>query len=331
MVFAVLPVYNVRPYLTRCVESLLRQQCDSLQIILVDDGSTDGSGALCDQYAADYPFIQTIHQSNGGLSAARNTGLARCFALSAHPAQDFVLLLDSDDFIRDDFLDFAVKTCVGADCDGFQCAWIRGTADRFPEGAAHPARIRMMTGAQALLDPSVKTFFNNKLYRLQLYQDEFFPLGKKNEDEFVFYRILWKCRRFAVTDAKMYYYFQRKGSIMDTVANSLKGDPHRYDWRAAFDERIAFFTALGEVKQVQRCYERICIEWILRYSEQMQLPPEQRDSDALDGTMVREYRACYPKMISLDTIRPLRKLIFTLFYICPLGAVIAARFRSLRR
>ena len=331
MVFAVVPVYNVQPYLARCIGSLLRQACGPLQIVLVDDGSTDGSGALCDQYAAAYPFIQVIHQPNGGLSAARNAGLARCFALSAQPAQDFVLLLDADDFIRDDLLAFALEVCQGLRCDGFQCAWVHGSADRFPDAPARPAPPRVMSGAQALLDPAVKTSFANKLYRLQLYEGEAFPLGKKNEDEFLFYRILWKCRRFAVTPARMYYYFRREGSIMYGIANALKDDPHRHDWREAFDGRIAFFTALGEPKQVQRCYERICIETILRYSEQMQLPPERRDKDVADGTMLREYRACYPRMISLDTIRPLRKLVFTLFYICPQGAAIAARFHSLRR
>lgn len=331
MIFVVVPVYNVRPYLARCVESILRQKCGPLEIILVDDGSTDGSGELCDRLAAEHPIVQVIHQRNGGLSAARNTGLRRCFAHSAAPAQDFVLLLDSDDFIREDFLSVALSTCQQYDCDGFQSGWLRGTESEFPERSARPAPVQLMTGGEALLRPMVKTMFNNKLYRLSLYEGEWFPLGKKNEDEFVFYRLLWRCRRFAVTGEPMYYYFQREGSIMDAIACSLKDDPHRRDWREAFDERIAFFAALGEEKQVQRCYERICIEWILRYSEQMQLPAERRDTDAVDGTMVREYRAFYPKMISLDTIRPLRKLIYTLFYLCPMGAVLVGRIHPLRR
>lgn len=332
MVYVVVPVYNMEPYLERCVDSVLNQTLREIRVVLVDDGSRDGSGALCDRYAAACPGrVWTVHQPNGGLSAARNAGLARCFALSQDPARDYVLLLDADDFIRPDFLAYALSVCEKENCDGVQVDWVRGTCSRFPPETRDPGPVRILTGAEALLDPAVKTTFCTKLYRLELYRGESFPLGKMNEDEFLFYRLLWKCRRFGVSRAKMYYYFQRPGSIMDTVARALKDNPRRRDWREAFGERIAFFTALGEKRQVQRCYERICIELMFRYAEQMNLPRDRRAAEEVDGTMVREYRSFYPKMIGLDTIRPLRKLLFTLFYLCPMGAVLAARIHPLRR
>ena len=331
MVYIVIPVYNVLPYLARCLDSVLAQEED-YRAVLVDDGSTDGSGELCDRYAAAHPGrFEVLHQQNGGLSAARNAGIARCFARSPRPEEDFLLLLDSDDFLRRDFLSYTAGACRSLGCDGVQVGWLRGTADRFPPGWQPPAPPRLMTGGQALLDPAVKTSFCNKLYRLSLYRGEAFPVGKLNEDEFLFYRILWKCRRFALSGEPLYYYYQRPGSIMHAIAHNLRDNPHRRDWREAFQGRIDFFTALGERRQVQRTYERICIELILRYTEQMQLPRDRRDREAADGTMVRDYRACYPRMIGLDTIRPLRRLVYTLFYLCPPAAAAAARVHPLRR
>ena len=90
-VSVVIPVYNVKDYLSHCLESLLSQTGVSLEIILVDDGSKDESGVLCDHYAAEYPFISVIHQKNSGVSTARNTGLQ-------HASGDFISFVDPDDW-----------------------------------------------------------------------------------------------------------------------------------------------------------------------------------------------------------------------------------------
>ena len=143
MVYVVVPVYNMEPYLERCVDSVLNQTLREIRVVLVDDGSRDGSGALCDRYAAACPGrVWTVHQSNGGLSAARNAGLARCFALSQDPAQDYVLLLDADDFIRPDFLAYALSVCEKENCDGVQVDWVRGTGSRFPPETRAPGPVR---------------------------------------------------------------------------------------------------------------------------------------------------------------------------------------------
>lgn len=332
MIFFVIPVYNVEAYLARCVDSVLAQPGVAFRAILVDDGSTDGSGALCDRYARAHPdCIEVIHKPNGGLSDARNAGLARCFACSQEPTHDFVTMLDSDDYLRAGCMERLLRLCEENGCDGLQFGWECGTEDAFSAPRQETMDCRVMTGAQALLDSSVKTMFGGKIYRLSLYEGERFPVGRLNEDEFIFYRILWRCRRFAVTAAVEYYYFQREGSIMHTVARRLKDSPHRLDWCAAFAERIRFFEALGEEKQVQRSYERICTELILRYCEQMRLPRAARDGELGGAPALREYRRLYPRMISLDTIRPMRRLMYAVFYVCPMAAVAAGQVFALRR
>lgn len=331
MLYLIVPVYNVQAYLARCVESVLRQE-GRFQMILVDDGSTDGSGEMCDDYAARNPErVMVIHKPNGGLSSARNAGLERCRELSRDAYRDYTLMLDSDDFLRDGCIRTLQALCAETDCDAVQFGWEHGSGSRFTVPLPDEPAIRRMTGAEALLDATVKTSFCNKVYRLSLYEGERFPEGKLNEDEFLFYRVVWKCKTFLTTSAAYMYYYQRGGSIMHTLAKRLKDNPHRNDWREAFDERIRFFEEKGEARQVQRCYERICIELILRYSEQTQLPREQRDTDVTDGAMVRDFRRFYPRMIGLDTISPARKVVFTLFYLCPWVATVVGRFHALRR
>ena len=94
----IVPVYNVARYLPECVESLIQQNNQMMEIILVDDGSTDGSPEICDRYASDYPgMIRIIHKQNGGLSDARNTGLRKARG-------EYILFVDSDDYVAPAFL-----------------------------------------------------------------------------------------------------------------------------------------------------------------------------------------------------------------------------------
>ena len=123
----IVPVYNVEPYLAQCVASLRGQTCPDLEIILVDDGSTDGSGLLCDGFAREEPRIRVIHKANGGLSSARNAGLDRARGT-------YIYFVDSDDWAERDMVAESVKIMERWGCG--QCAWgnsvvEEGKADRY--------------------------------------------------------------------------------------------------------------------------------------------------------------------------------------------------------
>ena len=106
----IIPVYNVEKYLSKCIESVLEQDFSDYEIILIDDGSTDTSGKLCDEYAENYSAIKVIHQQNKGLGGARNTGI------EAAEGQ-YLLFVDSDDYIRDNIMTFLYDTAVCNDSD----------------------------------------------------------------------------------------------------------------------------------------------------------------------------------------------------------------------
>lgn len=328
LVFIVVPVYNMEVLLPRCVDSLRNQSHTNIRIVLVDDGAKDSSGAICDRYAAMDDRIHVIHKPNGGLSDARNAGIAWCMSQSKDHAKDYLSLIDSDDFVRPDFIARLLEICEDNDCDGVQCRYEKGSGEAFTK--KDPANLEITDGKGALLGYRIKTICQTKLYRLGIFENESFRKGVLNEDEFITYRLVYKCRRFAFTDEAMYYYYQRPDSIMWQMQKKLRDNPHRFDWLKAFEERAEYFRNLGEQELEQRSYEKVCIELILRYTEQSVLPKAERDRAVVSGEYMRIYREHYRKMISLKTVPVSRKLIYTAFYVCPWSAALVSRIRPLR-
>lgn len=327
-VFFVLPVYNVKDYLERAVHSVVHQTYADTYIVLVDDGSTDGSGALCDMLAAGFRHVEVLHKQNGGLSDARNAGIRRCVQLGKN--DDYICLLDSDDFVREDFAERLVSLCRENGCRMAQCAYEKGSANGF-SAERTPGAPMICTGSEALLGYRLKTPVTNKIFRLDILAGEQFPVGRWNEDEFFLYRAAYRCEKIAFTDEKLYYYYQRPGSIMDDIAKKLKDSPRRYDWLYAYTERIIFFKEKGEREQVLRTCEKICTDIILRHTEQLRLPKEERDPAVANGEYLRTYRNFCRIMLRRPGIPAGRRLMYRAFALCPRLARFAERFTPLRK
>lgn len=327
-VFVIIPVYNVGPYLERCLNSLLKQTYFALQIVLVNDGSTDSSPAICDKYAAKYAKITVIHQKNSGVSTARNAGLSYC--LSCANEGDYVTFVDGDDYIAPRCIEYAVKLCKEKDCQMVQWSYKKGneSAYSFPDEAAE---VEVVDRLAALLGYQLKSQCCAKLYQLSLFQGETFRKGVLNEDEFMTYRVVYKCRKVAFSSAVLYYYFQRESSIMHHIASALKDSGHREDWLWAYMERIEFFEKEKQPDLVLKTYEKICVDLILRYTEQMLLSKEARDPAVRRGEYTRMYRIFYRKMMGRSAIPFLRKMIYRIFYIYPYSAALLRRLISFRR
>ena len=327
IVYIIVPVYNMEALLHRCMNSLLEQTHKNICILLVDDGSKDSSPAMCDAYARQDRRIQVIHQENKGVSATRNTGIEFCLKDSLNPEKDYLAFVDSDDFVHPEYIERLMHFCEDEGCDCVQCGFERGSADSFTS-APVPANISYSNGRDTLLGYRIKSIMWGKLYRLSQFQDLRFPIGRVNEEEFFLYKLVHKCQKMAFTDEKLYYYYERPGSIMHQMATKLRNNPRRYDWLIAFEERATYFRQ--DKQLMQRSYEKVCIELILRYTEQMALPAQQRDTAVNEGLYTRAYRNAYRKMISLSTIPFKRKLVYTAFYFLPLSAVLLSRVRPLR-
>jgi len=200
----VIPVYNVEKYLKRCIESILIQEWKNYDILLVDDGSTDSSPQICDDYAKAYDFISVIHKKNGGLSAARNTGIS-------HAEGEYVYFPDSDDWIEPDtFIALAeVVESQKFDIISFNREFVKGEEDAIlPDSLVTQVFEGKDAFVQMLKHGYITGFANDKIYRKSLFTDNDiqFPIGKYYEDLGTNYKLFLSAKKVYATNQKYYHY-----------------------------------------------------------------------------------------------------------------------------
>ena len=216
LVSVIVPIYNVEKYLRTCVDSILTQSYSALEIILVDDGSTDSCPQICDQYAQQDPRIRVIHQKNAGLSAARNAGIDICRG-------EYLTFIDSDDFIHERLVELLLNACLSNDAD-----IAVGDLERVPEDSScdrchaslpSPA-VRCITGRDAnfmIYDMSswvrIITAWG-KLFHRSLFEQVRFPVVRLHEDEALLYKLLYCAKRIALYDCPLYFYRSNPNSLM---------------------------------------------------------------------------------------------------------------------
>lgn len=205
MISVIVPVYKVERYICRCVDSILDQTFSDFELILVDDGSPDHCGEICDAYAAKDSRIHVIHQENGGLSAARNAGID--WMLSNSDSR-WVTFIDSDDWIHPDMLSALYDAAVKENVKVSICGHIN-TEGETPEVQPKPYKVTVYSPEDFLTSIACA-----KLYDRDCFETIRYPVGKVHEDEFTTYRILFQQDRLAVIDAHLYFYFQNANSIM---------------------------------------------------------------------------------------------------------------------
>ena len=200
----VIPVYDVEKYLNRCIESILFQEWKNYDILLVDDGSTDHSPQICDDYVKAYDFISVIHKENGGLSEARNTGIS-------HAKGEYVYFPDSDDWLEPDaFMALAeVLESQKFDIISFNREFVKGEEDAI---VSEPEVTQVFEGkdafVQMLKHSYITGFANDKVYRKSLFTEHNiqFPIGKYYEDLGTNYKLFLSAKKVYATNQKYYHY-----------------------------------------------------------------------------------------------------------------------------
>lgn len=327
-IFFVIPVYKVEKYINRCVDSVLAQTYPDTALVLVDDGSPDRSGAICDEYAQKYSNIKVIHKENGGLSDARNAGIM--YVREVADENDYITFLDSDDFVHQEYAGKMINLLEKNNCRVVQCGYEKGLGDSFSDCTV-AENIQCMRSEDALLGYRLKSAAWAKVYKASVFGDILYPVGMLNEDEFVTYRAVYEAGNIVFTDEKLLYYYRNSSGIMAEVAKKLKGNPHRFDFMEAYKQRIEFFENKNMPQQVMKTKEKICKDIILRYCEQMTLDKKYRDTDCLNGTYIKIYRKNFREMIKRENIPLKWKVIFATFYVTPFLGVIAGKFINMRK
>lgn len=207
----IVPVYNVEDYLVRCVDSITSQTYGNLEIILVDDGSRDGSGRLCDELAQQDNRIKVIHKLNGGLSSARNAGIDIAEG-------DFFGFVDSDDWIEPDAYESMLKAALKYDVK-LVCAGRFDVSEQTGQKKPGlcPPREEVLSGkelvARIFVWENVDSAAWDKLYARELFRDIRYPFGMVTEDVPTTYRIALDAGKAAMVPKPIYNYYHRAGSI----------------------------------------------------------------------------------------------------------------------
>lgn len=209
LISVIIPVYNVAAYLPECIDSVLRQSYPELEVILVDDGSTDGSGEICDGYAAGDSRVRVVHQGNSGAAAAKNTALRMAVG-------EYLSFVDSDDYLEPDAYSYMLELMRKENVDAVQCAFRDVYRDRREDQIQYPGRTVLDNKAYLLRFPKDWTcaLLWNKLYKREMYDGVFFEEGHKIDDEYFTYRGFLKACRILLDDRVVYNYRRRASGVM---------------------------------------------------------------------------------------------------------------------
>lgn len=230
LISVIVPVYNVESYVAECIESIQNQTYMNLEIILVNDGSTDASGDICDQYAAYDERIQVIHKENAGVSAARNTGIE-----SANG--DYIGFVDSDDYIAPTMYEDMLKLMAEHDLDIIECTAFRNNGDTNIEGC-NDGSLEIFNRDEALKMAMYDCFVAvwSQLYKRRVISDVRFPVGRKFEDSAVSYLFIANTKRVGHINRCLYYYRLNPNSTTQTSFDAKS----RWDFVLGYEERLQY-------------------------------------------------------------------------------------------
>ncbi len=241
----IVPIYKVETYLRRCIDSVLAQTYTDFEAILVDDGSPDNCGKICDEYATKDGRIVVIHKENRGLSSARNAGIDWAIANSN---SEWICFIDSDDWVSPYYLEYLHRATFDNNvkisaCDVFE------TTEEDAVINPTPYKANILTALEFYKkDERWATVAWNKLYSKEIFESYRYPVGRIHEDEFLTYRLLFGIQNIAWLDAKLYYYYRHDCSIMGTF--SIK----RLDVLDAIEQQCDFFANIDTEIFKSRAY-----------------------------------------------------------------------------
>ena len=299
----VVPVYNVEKYLQRCVDSILEQTLQDIEIILVDDGSQDDSGQLCDAYAEKDSRIVVVHKENGGLSSARNAGID----IATSPYIGFV---DSDDYIDKQMFEKLFNWITDNDADIAMCELChcyedktikRRTNKEFGIVNTEQAIRLVMEGNKATVSAV------NKLYKISIFDKVRYPVGKLTEDAFVIVEVLMQAQKVVYSTEELYYYVHRKNSI--TTSGFKKKDMNVLEAYSKNKKLIQqYYPALLDVAEMRYMWAHFYV------LDKMMLSKKVEAKD-IQKKIINTLRKNYRFIIKNEQFNMSRKIAMTLLMI----------------
>lgn len=291
LISVIVPVYKVEPYLSRCIDSILTQTFKDFELILINDGSPDNCGKICDEYAQKDRRIQVIHKENGGLSSARNAGIDWAFENSN---SQWLTFIDSDDWIHPQYLELLLHGAISTHTDISVCEYINvGEFSDFESISDSPVQ-----------ETSPEAFFVNhhitaiiaccKLYKKSCFESIRYPLGKLHEDEYTTYKVLFGKKQISYLETPLYFYFTNPESIMKT-----NWSPKRLDVIGAIEEQISFFKNNGFDLALKKS-EKLHLWYIVSQIEKIEQSGDFKPYAIKLKKELRVLIKCYKKSLNLS-------------------------------
>lgn len=316
LISVIIPIYNVEAYLNKCIESIVNQTYQNLEIILVDDGSPDNCPTMCDEWSEKDSRIKVIHKQNGGLSDARNIG-------AEYSKGEYLTFVDSDDYLA--------ENCIELLWDVFYRNDVQMSVGSFEKVYNDIVEKRSFTGETEIYTPQqyMLSFYENvvdevlfdkavsfviaccKLYKRSLFDEIKFPVGRYHEDEFTTYKLCFCCERIAYVDSPLYFYVQREGSITHAFAEKRMEDAS-----AAFEERLDFFSKRNDCVQL---YAAAALD-LARVYKNNYISTERSDNKQLTEKTLYNFKRHYNRIRKAGLTKKLSlklRLTYAFLFRCP--------------
>lgn len=289
LITVVVPIYNVEPYLRTCIDSVINQTYQNLEILLVASESTDNSVAIAEEYETLDSRIRVIHRPKLGLSDGRNSGIDVAKG-------KYICFVDSDDYIDSTYVNTLYSLCREHDADIAQCCFQRFYSETIVQSEKSEKKMVMEFGGISMCDNLYNSYGYHstvawtKLYKTSLFDSVCYPVGALYEDTATTYKLFYLADKVVFTTEKLYYYRMRDGSIMHTSWSEKN-----LDGLKATEERLAFFRDKGldklASKTLCRCYtssKRHCYRAMKAFPEKTELHKELQAKVRLYNQLMKD-------------------------------------------
>ena len=301
LISIIVPIYQVELYLEKCIDSIINQTYKNLEIILIDDGSPDRCGAICDEYALHDDRVTVIHSENGGLSAARNRGLALCEG-------EYVLFVDSDDWVEPDFCESALSQLLENNVRllvfGHKGVYEKPGKEPVTKifTVKNPIRLAASQAMRYVLGGNtVYNYMCNKIYDRKLFDGIEFPVGRVFEDNDVTYRVVHRAGDIFISDRVLYYYRRQETSI-SYLWNKPKNIKDRFQiWRKRLEFLKVHYPEHVNLQIVRLAYEGLSAYTFCKGNEYEDFRKEVKD-------FLKDNKEC--------VLQNNKSIFFLLYYYC---------------
>lgn len=284
-VSVIVPIYNVEDYLPKCIDSIQKQSYDNLEIILVDDGSPDKCGNICEEYKLRDERIKVVHKPNGGLSDARNAGMEVATG-------EYYVFIDSDDYVHPQMIEKLLDACDKTGADMAVCGFKSVTEnENIDMDTLNDVPVEEVVSDEDRINYFYEKKYVefvvawNKIYPAKYFENIKYPKGKVHEDEFTTYKLLEKADKIAFIDVPLYFYVQRQSSIMGQNFNVK-----RLLVMDALEERMNHYIDLKKYRWVEKNLYLYRM-FLIKYSREID---KQED---IDSAILDRYFNYYKKVV----------------------------------